>query len=139
MVVFNACGLERSFQKSKEWLCLMKNRMEIENDQQAYIAVKSVLHAIRDRLNVNEAVQFAEQLPMIMKGFYYESYVPAGKPEKFGKDEFFERIINYSIGVDIEPEKALWAVVSVIREKTGGCEMDDVQATMPSDMKHLFD
>jgi uncharacterized protein (DUF2267 family) len=39
---------------------------------QTYKALRSVLHELRDRLPVTESANFAVQLPMLIRGLYYE-------------------------------------------------------------------
>ena len=46
--------------------------------------MRATLHALRDRLTVEEAAQFAAQLPMLIRGFYYEGWNPTDKPVRYG-------------------------------------------------------
>lgn len=41
---------------------------------------KAVLHAIRDRLPANDAVEFAQGLPMAIKGVYFDQYDISSTP-----------------------------------------------------------
>ena len=43
----------------------------------AYNALRAVLHCLRDRLTVDEAAQLGDQLPMLVRGIYYEAWHPA--------------------------------------------------------------
>lgn len=45
--------------------------------QQGFTIVRSVLQALRDRLTVEEAAEFASQLPQLIRGIYYEESDPA--------------------------------------------------------------
>jgi uncharacterized protein (DUF2267 family) len=51
-----------------------------------------VLHALRDRLTVNEAAQFGAQLPMLVRGIYYEGWDPTRLPVKMNREEFLQRV-----------------------------------------------
>jgi uncharacterized protein (DUF2267 family) len=48
--------------------------------ERAYHALRSVLHALRDRLHPDEAAGLAAQLPLLLRGSFYEGWHPAGKP-----------------------------------------------------------
>ncbi|MDX5418971.1 MAG: DUF2267 domain-containing protein [Hymenobacteraceae bacterium] len=41
---------------------------------------RAVLHAMRDRLPLPDAVQFASQLPVFWKGIYFDQYDPGKAP-----------------------------------------------------------
>src|SRR5690606_24558496 len=47
-----------------------------ERRKQSYAALRSVLHAVRDRLNVNEVAQLGAQLTMLVRGIYYDGWDP---------------------------------------------------------------
>src|SRR2546423_6763305 len=40
----------------------------------AYVALRATLHALRDRLPVEETAELAAQPPMLVRGFYYEGW-----------------------------------------------------------------
>ena len=44
-----------------------------ERRNQSYAALRSVLQTLRERLTVEETAQFAAQLPMLVRGLYYEA------------------------------------------------------------------
>ena len=62
-----------TLQKTGEWLRDIRQLLEWESDQRAYLALRAVLHTLRDRLPVVEAVHLGSQLPMLVRGFYYEA------------------------------------------------------------------
>ena len=59
-----------------------------ERRNQSYAALRAVLHALRDRLTVEEGAQFAAQLPMLIRGLYYAGWDPRRVPHKMTRDEF---------------------------------------------------
>ena len=61
-----------TLQKTQIWLNELMTALDWENHpHKAYLALRTVLHALRDRLTVEEAVQLGAQLPMLVRGFYY--------------------------------------------------------------------
>jgi uncharacterized protein (DUF2267 family) len=64
------------------------DQLKWQSKNSAYQALRGTLHALRDRLPKEEAVQLAAQLPLLIKGMYYDGWTLRDKPEKFEKEEF---------------------------------------------------
>ena len=80
------------------------------------------------------------QLPMLIRGFYYESWDPTGKPEKVRKkEEFLARIEQQFRGDDrIDPEQVARAVFTVLANRVTEGEIEDVKDVLPSEIKTLW-
>ena len=85
--------LSAATQQVQEWINDLASRSPFENPEQAYSVLRAVLHAVRDRLTADEVAQLGAQLPMILRGIYFEGWRPALAPNDFDTvDEFYERI-----------------------------------------------
>src|SRR3954454_8877452 len=117
----SATGLsvfDTTVQKTNLWL---KDLMEVlgweqTQKQKAYDALRAVLHALRDRLTVDEVAQLGAQLPMLVRGIYYEGWDPTCKPERVRhKDQFLARIRQQFKADDlVDPEQIARAVFMVL-------------------------
>jgi uncharacterized protein (DUF2267 family) len=106
----------------------------------AYQALRAVLHCLRDRLTVDEAAQLGDQLPMLVRGIYYEAWHPAGKPEKIrSREEFLAKIHTHLPKArSINPENAARAVFQVLEKHVTAGEISDVMRTLPQDIRELW-
>ncbi|MGA1341946.1 MAG: DUF2267 domain-containing protein [Hyphomonas sp.] len=59
------------------WLKEIMAEMEWEDRQRAYRALRSTLHALRDRITVTEGAHLAAQLPLMVKGIFYDGWSPS--------------------------------------------------------------
>jgi len=110
-----------------------------ERRGQSFAALRAVLHAIRDRLTVHEAADFAGPLPMLVRGLYYEGWQPAKVPMKSSKHDFLERIqetFNYAAegGTELLVERVVLALSHHIPEG----EWDDVRVMLPKDLADVL-
>jgi uncharacterized protein (DUF2267 family) len=93
--------LEITLQKTHIWLNELTELMQWEDPQLSYSALRAVLHALRDRLPIEVAAKLGAQLPILIRGIFYEGWVPAHTPLKIHQlDEFLELVASY-LGNDL--------------------------------------
>ncbi|HEX2707985.1 MAG TPA: DUF2267 domain-containing protein, partial [Solirubrobacterales bacterium] len=109
--------IERSIEKAHIWLNEVAEQLGTEDRQEAYRALRAYLHALRDRLPVNEAAQLAAQLPELIRGIYYEDWKPGATPVKYrGFDEFLKRVAKEAVlDGETEASYAVSAAAIVLR------------------------
>jgi uncharacterized protein (DUF2267 family) len=123
---------------------LLNDTMQIlgwQDRRRAYLALRAGLHALRDRLTVEETAQLAAQLPMLVRGFYYEGWDPSRKPRKDRqREEFLERVAQPFVGVvqDVDPERVARAVFAVLALHVTGGEIEDVKRQLPAEIREMF-
>ena len=136
-------GLEvfdKTVQTTNAWL---KEIMEVTGPDRhrAYRVLAAVLHALRDRLTVDEAAQLGAQLPILVRGLYYDQWHhPSGKPERLRrKDEFLAEVAAELGDVKpVNPEQATRAVFSVLERHIAPGEIGDIKATLPAHLRELW-
>lgn len=129
-----------TLEKTGSWLEQLAMDLGNVPLQRAYSVLRAVLHALRDRLTVDEAVTLGAQLPMLVRGFYYEGWRPAGRPIKYRhKGEFLERIGELYRGLE-EPERepAVRAVFRLLASHVTGGELKHVRDQLPTELRSLW-
>jgi uncharacterized protein (DUF2267 family) len=128
-----------TIQQTAKWLKSMMGEESITNERQAYAAMRAVLHQLRDRLPVEEAVDLGAQLPLLVRGIYYEGWVPAKTPEKVHHDAFVEGVREKLTGhQEIMPERAIAATMKLLGEHVTGGEINQVIGNLPKDLQSLW-
>jgi uncharacterized protein (DUF2267 family) len=139
----SANGLEvfdATVNKTNSWLKRLMDILGWEDRHLAYLGLRATLHALRDRLTVEEAAELAAQLPMLVRGFYFEGWDPTGKPvRERHREQFLARIEReLPAGVRVDPELVARAVFRVLSEQVDDGEIDDVRAILPSEIRELW-
>jgi len=133
-------ALDTTIQKTNIWLKEIMEEIGSDDRHQAYLALRSVIHSLRDRLTVEEATDLGAQLPMLVRGFYYDGWNPSGKPIKFHKDEFLSSIREQFVGgPTIDTEKIAQAVFRVLDKHIADGEIEDIKAVLPHDLKEFWE
>jgi uncharacterized protein (DUF2267 family) len=132
---------DTSLQKTQVWLNDIMTELDwSERPQKAYLALRSVLHALRDRLTVEEAVQLGAQLPMLIRGLYYEGWTLKGKPHKERhQEDFFDHIKKaFKDDPTVDPGKVIRAVFRVLVRHTSPGEIEDVKHILPKPLQEMW-
>lgn len=86
-------ALDHTVQQTNIWLKKLAEEHHFRDRHHAYVALRAVLHMLRDRLTPELAVHFGAQLPMLVRGIYYEGWRIVDTPsDERQLDEFAERI-----------------------------------------------
>lgn len=127
--------------KTNVWLKEIMEEINSENHHQAYLALRAVLQSLRDRLTVEEAAQLGAQLPMLIRGIYYEAWRPVDKPLKErSKEEFLSHINDYFRNEPVaDAECIARGVFRVLAKRVSEGEIEDVKALMPKQLLDLWD
>ena len=111
-----------------------------ERREQSYEALRAVLHALRDRLTVQEAADLSAQLPMLIRGLFFEGWVPSRVPLKMDRDDFLARIRHdFKFQVqDNDMERLTRVVLTALRHFISDGELKDIRSALPGDISALI-
>ncbi len=131
---------DKTMEKTNAWLKEVEDAMGWEDRHKAYMALRAVLHALRDRLTPDETADLAAQLPMLIRGFFFEGWHPADKPRKYRhKKEFLQQVETEAPWLhDEELERTVTAVFNVLSSRIGDGETRQVRMMLPSELRELW-
>ena len=140
MTAHRIAAFERTLEKTEAWLAHLDAALGWDNRQHSYAVLRSVLHAIRDRLPPQEAVDLAAQLPMLVRGFFFEGWRLAGKPRRYRhKAEFLAQLAQEAPWVPAEDrERVVTAVFALLSSELGGGETEQVRDSLPAELRELW-
>ncbi|WP_138429875.1 DUF2267 domain-containing protein [Fodinibius saliphilus] len=137
----NSVDLEKYEKDAKQWIYEVATWLKLDPERSvSWNVLKVVLHSLRDRLPVEETFHFSAQLPLLIRGAFFEGYRVTGKPEKFHKSEIEKRLTKVlPPTLKIDARDAFKAVLLVLHDHVSTGELEDIYENMPKDIKQLWD
>lgn len=134
---------QNTLAKTDQWLDEINSELGWRDRKKAWTALRSVLHALRDRLTVEEATDLAAQMPMLIRGMYFEGWNPSKPQSRIRKATEFVDLVTanfttYDLGEDLEPEDIVRAVLQVMAKHISAGEIKDVVQSLPEELRTLW-
>ena len=132
---------DKTVHTTNTWLHEITPRLGWDDRKKGYRALQVSLHALRDQMPVSEAAKFSAQLPILLRGVFFEGWRPMAKPTKVrSKGNFLAGLRDaFPNERDFDAEAAFCEVFAVIKFHISAGEMEDVRRTMPKEIKELLD
>lgn len=131
---------DKSLHRTHDWLRELELLAGLDNQAQAYSILREVLHALRDRLSPDEAADLASELPMIIRGFYYEGYQPSKTPTKERtRQAFFDTIRDKTRRIEaLDPAVAVGCVFKLLSHRISEGEISDIRHVLPEELREMW-
>lgn len=133
--------VERSAEAAHIWYRDVARELQTDDLHYAGRVLRTVLHALRDRLTVAEGAQLAAQLPTLIRGIYYEQWRPGAAAHHLAHDVdgFLDEVADAGrLAGRTEASHAVSAVSRVLNDHVSEGEMYDVLAILPEKLRTLF-
>lgn len=117
----------------------------VERNKAARIT-RAVLHALRDRLPPDDAIQFAQGLPMALKGVFVDQYDISKTPVILrGRNKFIDYVISkdrfnadYDFPDRQSVEEAIRAVFFVLENNMDYGQVDQIKHLLNKEIQHII-
>ena len=126
--------------KANGWIKEISKRMKWNDEEVALKALRVVLHALRDRLTVEEAAQLSAQLPLVIRGLFFEGWRPRGTPKRDGGLNAFFAEMDAQLP-NLTPrdrKRAVQVVFDVLAHQISDGEVGDIAAVLPAEMREFW-
>ncbi len=121
---------ERSLEKSQEWMSELHEEIHWVSGDSVYHLFRAVLQTLRDQLSIDEAAHLSAQLPLLLRGSFYECWDPQSlAPKGLGKDDFLDAVkakMGPISNTRYDFEKAVLSCLLYLKKHVSPGEMDDV-------------
>ncbi len=126
-------AIDRTVETTQRWIDEVGRRLDTDDRQRAYRVLRVVLQELRDRVGVDVSAHLAAQLPLLVRGLFYEGWHPASTPSGWTLEEFLDRIErNAYLKGRSEAEDAVRAVLDVLRAECGEGALGHVVTVLPT-------
>src|SRR5258705_2097244 len=120
------------------WLADVSSALGTTDRRFTRRAVRAWLHTMRDRLTVNSAAKFGQQLPELLRGEYYDGWEPTRVPVKYTIDQYLLRFATEAfISLDEVPETAA-AITEVVADHMSPGQLKQTLAELPTDLRRMI-
>jgi uncharacterized protein (DUF2267 family) len=139
----SAQGLEvinHTVNLTHEWINELAGRLDWSSKRSALRLLRATLHHVRDHLLVEELAQLSAQLPVLVRGFFFEGWVPKRTPikERHGED-FIAFIDGEMDGCDeYRGHQDIRCVFELLNARLSSGEVNDIRASLPEDLRGLW-
>ncbi len=102
--------------------------------------LSAVLRTLRDRMQIDLAAHLGSQLPLLIRGAYYDQWAPARQPDRWRSLDDFLSAVNEKIS-DTRPvnvRDAAQAVFHILSRHVDRGQIEKVIHAMPEPVRNLW-
>ncbi|WGR95112.1 DUF2267 domain-containing protein [Bradyrhizobium sp. ISRA443] len=138
----SATGLDvfdRTIHLTNVWLDEMMASLP-RDKQLAWHVLGAVLRTVRDRVPLNLAVHLGAQLPILVRGTYFEQWRPSETPRTWRSQEEFLALITAQMNSDkpVNAADAARAVFRVLNHHIDPNQAEKVRHSLPEEVRALW-
>jgi uncharacterized protein (DUF2267 family) len=143
MSALGLAGFDQTVQLTNTWLKELMLELGWKQRNRAMLALRATLHALRDRLPLAEVAQLGAQLPLLLRGAYYEGWRPRAKPVRDRYGRGFVEAIEHALGrrpgqAPVNAKQIAGAVFAVLDRRVSRGEIAQVRHCLPPAIRVLW-
>lgn len=139
----SATGLDvfdKSLQTTNIWLNEIMDELGPDR-KTAWKVLSTVLHKLRDRLPVDLAAHLGSQLPLLVRGAYYDQFEPAKQPvDCDSQEDFAAEVAEWLSDIrPVDPDTAIRVVFALLSRHVAAGQIDKVRNALPKGLRQAWD
>ncbi|WP_156370854.1 DUF2267 domain-containing protein [Nocardia arizonensis] len=120
-----------AMQVAHRWVRAVADGLDTDDLVFANRALRAWMHTVRDRIGVAASAHLTAQLPEILRGEYYEGWVPSHVPVRHGPASFVDQFAR-TAGIDRdEVGPVAGAITAVLSELFSPGQMNRIFTVLP--------
>ena len=132
--------IDHSVHLTHEWINELAGRLGWSSKRSALRLLRVTLSRIRDHLMPDELAQMSAQLPLMVRGLFFEGWVPKLTPIKERNVEDFVTFIGTQMAdaAEYRGRDDIKCVFDLLNARLSRGEVEDVRATLPTAIRDLW-
>jgi len=133
-------SLEHSVHLTRAWIKDLDQRLRWDDKPRSYRLLIAVLHALRDSLQIKDAIDLGTPLPGLLRGAYYEQWHPTEQPVKASTVDALIARVNESFLKDplADPPMAVMAVFQHLATKIAEGANENIKRCLPKELRGIW-
>ena len=129
--------IDHTVHLTHEWINELAERVGYSSKRSALRLLRTTLHVLRDRLPQNELAQFSAQLPLLVRGIFFEGWQPKTTPKR---SEHIGPAIVEAMGdtEEFRGEDDVRFVFDLLNARISRGEIEDARACLPEDIRRYW-
>ena len=130
---------DTTVQETNLWLKQLMEQMRTEDRQAAYLALRATLHVLRDRLGPENAIHLGAQLPLLLRGVYYEGWHIGPPSRERQPGDFIEHVrAELPRTATLDANLAARSALAVLQERLDPGEVAKIKRILPHQLHALW-
>lgn len=127
---------EKINQQAMTWVKDMMEALPTADENKAIRALRAGLQALRDRLTTEEVAQLSAQLPLLVRGMFFEGWDPTDKPLRLRHKAEFLALVQEKCAprTDIPADDIVAALFRVLAKNVSSGEVTQIVLSLPKDL-----
>ena len=136
----HVAALDHAVQQTNSWLKKLVEDHHFRDRHHAYSALRAVLHVLRDRLTLEQKLHLGAQLPMMVRGIYYEGWHIESKPKRDRNVDEFAASVGKQLPPNFprDPVGTSKAVFDVLWQELDPGETAKIIDSMPLALRSMW-